>query len=383
MASLKDRVVGAVERLREKYPAFDHTLKMLAHYGLVNGNGQAGAVTYFGFLSVFPILTLAAVAIGVVARVYPGIRAQMTTQISSFLPGLIGTGPGKIDLATVGDVAGVAAVIGLAGVLYSGLGWLSGLRQALEAMFVVPKAEQPNFVLGKLRDLLTLLLIGLILMVSVVLSGAVTGFSGSLLGLVGIDQSALLPAILLSVLGHVLGILSSTVLLLAMFKLLVAESHVPRRALVGGALIGAVGFEALKAGANLLIGAAKGNAAFATFGVALILLVWISYFSRLVMYAAAWAYTSPLSLAQRTAEATRAPGAALSPAAPISDEASRAGVAEAVEANRTPPAAPAAPFPARPAAPEPSEGRTSPWLAAAAGAAAAGAVIAAVRGSRR
>lgn len=381
MAPLKDRVVGTIERLRAKYPALDHTLKMLAHYGLVNGNAQAGAVTYFGFLSVFPILTLAAVAIGVVARVYPGIRAQMTTQISSFLPGLIGNGSGKIDLATLGDVAGVAAVIGLVGVLYSGLNWLSFLRQALEVMFVVPTGDQPNFVFGKLRDLLTLLLIGLILMVSVVLSGAVTGFSGALLGLVGIDQNALLPAILLSALGHVLAIVASTVLLLAMFKLLLSESHVPRGAMVRGAVLGGVGFEVLKAVANLLIAATKGNAAFATFGVALILLVWINYFSRLVMYSAAWAYTAPDALEQRTADAMRAPGAALSPDAPVSAEASRGAVTEAVAATaplaaKGPPAGPHRPVTG--SAGVVAEERP-PWALLAGAAGVAGLVVAVVR----
>ena len=77
-----------------------------------------------------------------------------------------------------------------------------------------------------------------------------------------------------------------------MFKLLVVESHVPRGALVRGALLGAVGFEVLKLGANLLLKQTQGNPAFQVFGVTLILLVWINYFSRLVMYAAAWAYTA-------------------------------------------------------------------------------------------
>lgn len=386
MASLKDRVVDTVEGLRERYPPFDHALKMLAHYGLVNGNAQAGAVTYFGFLSVFPILALAAVAIGLVAHVYPDIRAQMTDEISSFLPGVVGTGKGEIDLASLGGgYASLAGIVGLVGVLYSGLNWLSFLRQALEVMFVVPKGQQPNFVLGKLRDLLTLLLIGLILMVSVVLSGAVTGFSGVLLKLIGIDQSALLPAILLSALGHLLAIVASTLLLLAMFKLLLAESHVPRGAMVRGAVLGGVGFEILKAVANLLIATTKGNAAFATFGVALILLVWINYFSRLVMYSAAWAYTAPDALEQRTAESMRAPGAALSPDAPVSDEASRDAVEQAVAA--TAPRAPKGP-PAGPHRPVPgsADGRAEvvaqerpPWALLAGAAGVAGLVAVFVR----
>ena len=38
------------------------------------------------------------------------------------------------------------------------------------------------------------------------------------------------------------------------------------------------------------------------FGIALILLVWINYFSRVVLYAAAWAWTHPLARERRVAE---------------------------------------------------------------------------------
>jgi membrane protein len=311
MPSLKARVTAVVERLRTSYPWLDHALRMLAHYGAVNGNGQAGAVTFFGFLSFFPILALAFFVVGLLAQVFPEIRGQMADEINNLLPGVIGTGPGEIPLKTIEDYSGTVGVLGLVGVLYSGLGWLSGMRLALEAMFVVPRQEQPNFLFGKLRDLGTLALIGVTLLVSVVLSGAVTGFSGLILGWVGIDPDAAVPAVVLNIVGHALAIVASSVLLLTMFKLLLVDSHAPRAALLRGALLGAVGFEVLKLAANLLLAQTKGQPAFQAFGVALILVVWINYFSRLVMYSAAWAYTSPLALEQRTAEATRAPGAAL------------------------------------------------------------------------
>ena len=76
-----------------------------------------------------------------------------------------------------------------------------------------------------------------------------------------------------------------------MFKLLV-ESHMPRRSLWEGAVLGAVGFEVLKALANFLLAATQGSAPFQAFGVALIVVVWINYFSRLVMYSAAWAHVA-------------------------------------------------------------------------------------------
>lgn len=304
MTALKERLTAVLVGLRERMPWFDHVLKMLAHYGSVNGNGQAGAVTFFGFLSFFPVLALGFFVVGLLTRVYPGIQGQMVQEIGKLLPGVVGSGTGEIPLATIESYAGRVGVVGLVAVLYSGLGWLSGMRQALEVMFAVPRQEQPSFIVGKLRDLRTLAIIGVTLIVSVVLSGAVTGFSGTVLGWIGIDPHATVPTVALNLVARALAIAASTVLLLSMFGLLVTESHVPRGALVRGALLGAVGFELLKLAANLLLAQTKGQPAFQAFGVALILLVWINYFSRLVMYAAAWAHTAREASDRRTTDAS-------------------------------------------------------------------------------
>ncbi len=339
MPSLKQRVTHAVARLRERYPLFDHAVRMVQHYGSVNGNAQAGAVTYFGFLSIFPILAIAFFFVGKLALLYPEIQGDMIDQIKSLLPGVVGHGNGQIDLSEIEKAAGTVGLIGLLALLYTGLGWLSATRQALEVMFVVPRREHPNFLFGKLRELGTLVIVGIVLLVSVALSGAVTGFSESILDWIGVDPDSTVPALLLTVVGHALAIGASTVLLVAMFKLMLVDTHAPRRALLGGALLGAIGFEILKLVANTLLAHTRGQPAFQAFGVALILLIWINYFSRLVMYAAAWAYTSPLALEQRTAEAMRAPGAVLStdngeardPAAPTPVEARDPAVATALE----------------------------------------------------
>src|SRR6476620_2545123 len=98
MASLKERAAATLTRLREKFPWLDHILRMVQHYGAVNGNAQAGAVTYFGFLSFFPILALGFFVIGLVARIYPAIREQMAAEIDKMLPGVVGTDPTQIQL---------------------------------------------------------------------------------------------------------------------------------------------------------------------------------------------------------------------------------------------------------------------------------------------
>jgi membrane protein len=311
MASWKDRLTRKVAEVRERYPLVDHILAMLGHYGDVRGNAQAGAITYFGFLSFFPILALAFFAVGVVALVYPDAREQLTTAIGRVLPGIVGNERGEIPLSTFEKNANAVGVIGLLGLLYSGLGWLDAMRTGLEVMFCLPKRERPNFVVGKLIDLGTLILIGVTLVVSVALTGAVTQLSGDILSAVGVDPTSTAPYVVLKVLAHLLAIAATMFLLLAMFRLL-ANPHLPRRALVEGALIGAVGFELLKVLADYLIALTKSSPSFQAFGIALILLVWINYFSRLVMYAAAWAQTVPRPSAQfipaRAGAPTQQPG---------------------------------------------------------------------------
>lgn len=300
MASLKERVSARVKALREQHPVVDHGFRTLGHYGDRNGNAQAGAVTFFAFLSFFPILALAFFVVGYVSTVFPGLRGEVTRTVGQLLPGVVGDQTGQIPLSTFEEYAGRVGLIGLAGVLYSGLGWVSGMRSALEVMFRLPKKEQPDFLHGLRRDLGALVVLGLVLLVSIGLTGAMSWFSTTILGWLGLADS-LLATVMLWVLTHGLAILATTVLLVAMFSLL-AKPHLASPALWQGALVGALGFEVLKSAASFLIGQTQNQPSFQAFGVALILVVWINYFSRLVMLSAAWAYTAPAAQELRVLE---------------------------------------------------------------------------------
>ncbi len=293
MASLKERASTSLGALRERRPVVDHGVRAFAHYGARDGNAQAGAVTFFAFLSFFPILALAFFVVGYVSTVYPDLRHEVAKALEELLPGVVGKEEGQIPLSTFEEYAGRVGLIGLAGVLYSGLGWVSGMRDALQVMFRQPRQEQPNFIRGLRRDLVALVVLGLVLLVSIGLTGAVSWFSAVILGWLSLDGSWLAAAVLWVVaLG--LAILATSFLFVAMFSLL-AKPHVARRALWQGAVMGAVGFELLKSGAGFLISQTKDQPAFQAFGVALILVVWINYFSRLVMLSASWAYTAPVA----------------------------------------------------------------------------------------
>lgn len=289
--SIKQRLTDA----RERSPLLDHAIRTVQHYGSVNGSQQAAGVTYFGFLSVFPVLALAFFVVGYIAKVYPGAHDTLLKAITQVLPGLIGNGEHEIRLADIENAAGAVGLIGLLGVLYAGLGWLSALRTALTAVFQEPKRLQPSFVKGKLRDLSALVVLGVVLLAGVAVSGVIGHSSDKLLDWLGLGSGL---GWLVTVLAVVVGVAAGTLMFYLMFVLL-ARPQVPGRSLWRGALLAAVGFEVLKQLSTVLLSATTGKPAFQAFGIALILLVWINYFSQVTLYAASWARTDPPARAAR------------------------------------------------------------------------------------
>jgi len=284
-----ERGKAGVRRARERSRLVDHVLGTVEHYLLVNGNAQAAAATYYGFLSFFPVLAISFFVVGRVAAVYPGAHEDLLAILDSLLPGLVGDGPAQVSLALFEENAGRVGLVGLLGAVYAGSNWLSGVRTALAAVFRLAPEERLDLLHGKLRDLWSMAVVGVTLGTSVIVSGLVSGLSSETLDAVGLDGAASYAVLWL--VGHGLAVTATTVLFSVLYRLL-SPGHLHPRSLLEGAVIGAVLFELLKAVAYLLIGYTQGQAAFAVFGIALVLVVWINYTSRILLLGAAWAHTS-------------------------------------------------------------------------------------------
>lgn len=295
--SFIDTAKQRIAVIRDRRPFIDHVVRMFEHYGSVSGSALAAAVTYFAFLSFFPIVALAFAVIGFVSRAYPDADQDLVTAINDVLPGIVG-GKDGLQLSTFQDNAPGIFSVGLVLALYSGLGWLSGMRTALVAVFEEPEKEKPNFVLGKVRDILALLALGSVLIGSVAISGVATKLTTPILDFLDLG-AGVTPVIW--VIGLVLGLAANTVLFFAFFRLLAAP-NAPTKSLWSGALMGAVGFELLKQLSTYLLAGTKDQPAAQAFGIALILVVWMNYFSRVVVLAASWAHTSAAARAQRERE---------------------------------------------------------------------------------
>ncbi|GAB3485802.1 YihY/virulence factor BrkB family protein [Nocardiopsis coralliicola] len=281
----RQRAMEGYWALRRGRPWFDHLVRAYERYADRQGNQLAASVTYFAFLSFFPLIALAYAVVGYAVEFDPQARTYLETALEDVLPGLSAQLPiDQIAAARTG-----AGVLGLLGLLYAGLGAVGALREALHTLWMKNPSEGPNFVIAKLGDIAVMLVLGAALIGSVALTGFAQAATGWLLAWVELDGS-LAATTATRLLGLAIAIGADTLIFLVVFSRLSGTQR-PWRLLWRGALFAAVGFEVLKAAGTLLISGTLDNPVYASFAVLVGLLVWMNIVLRMVMFTAAWTAT--------------------------------------------------------------------------------------------
>ncbi|MGI8532678.1 MAG: YihY/virulence factor BrkB family protein [Geodermatophilaceae bacterium] len=302
------RVMAAWRGQRARRPWLNHVVRAASLYGNRQADLLAAGATYFAFLAVFPLILLVLAVAGAVLSSRPDLLAHLLRQIQVAVPGDLGrTLIDTID--TVRAQRGTVGVVGLLGLLYAGLGWMSKLRVAMQTIWR-GQPDEPNFVKDNIRDVLNLVGLGGALLASVLLTGLANGLTGFVIDFVGLTD---VPgvSVLTRLLGILIAIAGSTLIFLWLF-IRFPQVDVPVRAVLPGAVFGAVGFEILKLVGTFYLAAVSRSPAALAFGTLTGLLIWIYFSSRFLLFAAAW--TATLS---RVVERIRADAELNEPAAAV------------------------------------------------------------------
>lgn len=276
-------------RIREKAPWLDHLIRAVGRYQADTGDRLAAAVTFFGFLSFFPLLVISAALVTIVLP-DTGVQTVIDT-VNDYAPGLAEQlGLQQILTDERNKKAGITGLLGLVGLLYSGLGWVDALRESVRVVWH-QNVLAGNLVVKKLKDIVVLAGLGATLIVSLLVSAAAGAFTDVALDLVGLEGS-LVAGVLVTVVGTVLGVVTSTLLFLYLFIRL-PKVQTPWRRVLKGAVLAAVLFEVLKRVGAIYIERTTVNPVFGVFAVAVGLLVWINLVSRMLLLVAAWTVTAP------------------------------------------------------------------------------------------
>lgn len=238
-------------------------LRVQDRFAEVNGGYLASAVTLSAFLSLFPLLLVTLAVVGFVANQDVTVASDIINKL-----GLSGEGANTVveAIETAREHRGSASVVGLVGLLWSGLGLIASLSFAFDSVWQV----KSRGIKDKLFGLAWLAGASLIILASVALTTALNFLPG--------------PATPFAVL---VGLALDVVLFWWTLRVLV-NNKLPWRAHMPGALVGGVGLELLK-----LIGAvyvpravASSSALYGSIVTVFAILAWLLFFGRLVVYAA-------------------------------------------------------------------------------------------------
>ncbi|MFD0399221.1 YihY/virulence factor BrkB family protein [Kitasatospora sp. NPDC127121] len=269
--------------------------RVYEYFSAARGNRLAGAVTFFGFLALFPLLTVGlAIAVSTLSS---SQVADLQKHISDQLPGI----SQALNLPSLVANAGAVGLVSGALLLVSGLGWVDTMRTSIRDVWQLPD-DDTNVVLRKAWDCAVLGGLGVVSLISVGASTAGTTLAGRIADWTGLRSGYLLTGV-----GVLIAIACDTLLFAYLLAPFPGIGGQRRRDVLQGALIGAVGFELLKVLLASYLGSVAGKSLYGAFGVPVALLLWINFVSRLLMYCVAWtAMADPVAARERTREHARA-----------------------------------------------------------------------------
>jgi membrane protein len=283
-----DKKESFLTRQRQARPWLDHLVRAGEAFTERYGNHYAAAITYFSVLSLFPLLMVAFAIGGFVLAGNDALLTEMKNGITDAVPsGLNELINDVVDGAITSR--GTVGIIGLVAALYSGLGWMSNLRDALTAQWGLEHKQRP-FLSTTIKDLLALFGLGLALAVSFGLSAAGSGLGSWLLGLVGLDDDAW-ALFLLRVGTIVLSLVANWLVFLWVLSRLPREK-VGVRSAIRGAAAAAVGFEVLKQLFTIYLASVLNSPSGKLFGPIIGLLVFANIVSRFLLFITAWTATA-------------------------------------------------------------------------------------------
>src|SRR6266498_2630972 len=233
----------------------------------------SGSMAYYTFLSLVPLLMVAAFVIGTLARSDAQISSAVSSAVGQLLPGVQGR-------EVVNQLVGARVAFGIFGLLsvaYAGSGFVGSMTACMNRMWEVETGRNP--VSQKAFNILIVMLLSTVLLGSV---GLTIWIGYAARAVLGNEAGPLLT--LVSLLASPSSML---VLLLLLYRLLPARRH-SWLSQVPGALVGAIGVDLLKRAFALWTERSAGVSALPRSLLSVVLLlIWFGLFAQIVLYGAA------------------------------------------------------------------------------------------------
>lgn len=270
LAQLGDDIQNGFDRWQQRIPVLAFPISVWLRYREDRGYEYAALLSYYGFFSVFPLLTVAVTIVGFLLADNPTLRDDLLDSVFARLPVVGEAMAGEIEGL---DGNGVVLVVAIGFTLWAGIGVVRVAQDAFNTMWSISIMRWPSFFPKLFRALVALAVIGASFLVATIASGLAT-FAFDVPGLQRL-------------VGIVVAVAINVAVLLIVLKVLTA-SPAGWRSLLPGAILGGVVMWLLQLLGGIyvdrvILGA---SAVYGSFAMALGLLVWLSVLARVVLWAA-------------------------------------------------------------------------------------------------
>jgi len=262
-------VVERVDKWQQHHRIPSFVVAVLQRYREDRGRQFGALLSYYGFMSLFPLLLVLVTVLGIVLEDNADLRGRILDTVYARIPVV---GAQLRESTTSLNSSGLVLLIGVLVALWSGLAVVKHSQDALNLQWNVPRFQQLSFLSRSVRALGVLALVGV----------------GILLATAATNLVAFLPDVAEAarVVGAVLAILVNVFVLTGSYRVLI-RAKIAWQDLFAGGLVGGITLWVLQLlggeyVARVILDASDVYGAFAVmFG----LLVWIALLARVVLLA--------------------------------------------------------------------------------------------------
>lgn len=262
-------VIRKFDRWQRRHQSIAFVYAVLKKYGDDNGGYQAALLTYYGFLSLFPLLLVVVTLLQLWFHNNPTVQIEISTSIGHFFP-LLGS---QLQRQIHGmRSAGAGLIVGVLFTIYGARGAADAFRFSLDNMWQIPKNKRAGFPKTILHSL-------------AIMAAGLAGFGATIA--VSSFTTGLSHSWWTKVVANILGFIIATFVIGYAFRIATLGRIRYRYMLLGASIAAFIIQLLLSFGSIVLTHELKRlDTLYGTFAVVLGLIFWMYIMAQVIIYAA-------------------------------------------------------------------------------------------------
>lgn len=258
-----------LDRFQQRHAVLAFPVAVIKRYGDDKAGRQAALITYYAFLSLFPLLLVFLSVLAIVASGSPSLQARISEHVFQYFPALGNDLQGSVHTL---KGSGLPLALEMLALFYGARGFAMMLQDAFNNVWHVQNDHRPNAIGDYVRSFAMMLAVGVGIIIGTVFSYILSAVLH--LGVTG------------TLLAIIVNLLVTIGLFLAVFRLGTASS-IGWNYIIPGAIIAATGFLVVQHFGGRIMGheLPRLRGSYGSFYLALGMMFWIYLQAQVLLYA--------------------------------------------------------------------------------------------------